>query len=138
MGFPRDIQELIIRSIPGLEESDILHPAYSIEYDYMCPTQLRPTLETRLLPGLYFAGQINGSTGYEEAAAQGLMAGINAALASKHRTLASFNGPATTAKASARTTEHDGARGHEFVLSRADAYIGVLIDDLLQGVDEVR
>ena len=122
MGFPRDIQELIIRSIPGLERADILHPAYSIEYDYLCPTQLRPTLETRLLPGLYLAGQINGSTGYEEAAAQGLMAGINAALAALS---------SSSSSSSASSSER-----RELVLSRADGYIGVLIDDLLQGVTE--
>eukprot|EP00288_Rhodomonas_lens_P014420 CAMPEP_0177697030 /NCGR_PEP_ID=MMETSP0484_2-20121128/4296_1 /TAXON_ID=354590 /ORGANISM="Rhodomonas lens, Strain RHODO" /LENGTH=678 /DNA_ID=CAMNT_0019208041 /DNA_START=253 /DNA_END=2287 /DNA_ORIENTATION=+ len=110
MGFPQDVQEAIVHTIPGLERAKVLSPAYSIEYDYLLPTQLRPSLETRLLPGLYLAGQINGSTGYEEAAAQGLMAGINAALAVQRRP--------------------------PLILGRGEAYIGVLVDDLLKGVTE--
>lgn len=109
--LPLDIQIAMLRTVEGLEEVRITRPGYGIEYDFAYPTQLYSTLETKLVPNLYFAGQINGTTGYEEAAAQGLMAGINAAL----------------------RLRGDG----DFVLGRHEAYIGVLIDDLVtKGVDE--
>ncbi len=103
--LPMEVQYDFIRSVAGLQNAEIMRPGYAVEYDYCPPTQLRHTLETHRVPRLYFAGQINGTSGYEEAAAQGLMAGANAGLQSL---------------------------GHPpFTLSRADAYIGVLIDDLV-------
>lgn len=109
--MPIEVQQKIVNSTPGLESARIVRPGYAIEYDYIIPDQMHETLETKLYRGLFSAGQINGTSGYEEAAAQGLMAGINAAC-------------------------HVSGRD-KMVLSRADAYIGVLIDDLVtKGVDE--
>ena len=109
--LPEDVQHQAIRLVPGFEKAKIFRPGYAIEYDYFPPTQLKRSLETKIVKGLYFAGQINGTTGYEEAACQGLMAGINA---------------------------HRQTNGEEpIVLGRSEAYIGVLIDDLVtKGTDE--
>jgi tRNA uridine 5-carboxymethylaminomethyl modification enzyme len=109
--LPRDVQEAIVPLIPGLEHAEIMRYGYAVEYDFAPPEQLHPTLETKRIPGLYFAGQLNGTTGYEEAAAQGLVAGINAALHLAERP--------------------------QLIIDRSQAYIGVLIDDLVtRGVDE--
>jgi tRNA uridine 5-carboxymethylaminomethyl modification enzyme len=109
--LPYDVQLQFVQSIPALEKAEIMRAGYAVEYDYFPPTQLTQTLETKLLTGLYFAGQVNGTSGYEEAAAQGLVAGTNAALKVQDR-------PA-------------------FVLERSAAYVGVLIDDLvMKGTEE--
>ena len=109
--LPRDVQDAMFRMIPGLEKAQIMRYGYAVEYDYSPPDQLRPTLETKFIKGLYFAGQINGTTGYEEAGAQGLIAGANAALKL--------------------------AKKNSLVIERSQGYIGVLIDDLVTcGVDE--
>ena len=136
--LPMDVQIKALNLIPGLENAKVYRPGYAIEYDFFDPTQLTHTLESKMVDGLFFAGQVNGTTGYEEAAGQGIIAGINAALKA-----GSVSSPSSDVAGSAPSTLSGSvccgsvATANSFTLARDEAYIGVLIDDLVtKGVDE--
>lgn len=127
--LPEEVQDRFLRTLPGFKNAIVARPGYAVEYDYVEPTQLYPTLETKLVAGLFNAGQINGTSGYEEAAGQGLVAGINAMLYCKaHRELC---GPLNASDVGNPDRIRDIPTYEPFVLDRSEAYIGVLIDDLV-------